>query len=133
MRNTQWASDEAAEITQYLRQYDALDALNLIAIKLIAVYERGRCTATPATQENIPMPQWQAKGSAVFAGNDCIAVCDTGNATKSVYENHARLMAAASDLLDVLKTYNEFPANAEERIAWLKKRYAAIAKAEGIK
>lgn len=41
------------------------------------------------------------------------------------------LVAAAPELLAVLKAYNEFPDDSAERIAWLRARSATIAKAEG--
>lgn len=46
---------------------------------------------------------WEAKGSGVFAGKDCIAICDTDNADQQTCEAKARLMAAAPALLSALE------------------------------
>lgn len=46
--------------------------------------------------------QWEAKGGNVFAGKDCIAICDTDNADEQTCEAKARLMAAAPDLVKAL-------------------------------
>jgi len=47
---------------------------------------------------------WTAKGQYVFAGPDCIGICDTDNASVERCEANARLMAAAPDLLEALRT-----------------------------
>lgn len=53
--------------------------------------------------EKLANAVWEAKGSYVFDGRDCIAVCDTDNDTESNYARKARLMAAAPKLLRALK------------------------------
>lgn len=45
---------------------------------------------------------WVANGAYVFAGSDCIAICDTDNADEATYEAKARLMAAAPALIAAL-------------------------------
>jgi hypothetical protein len=45
---------------------------------------------------------WEPRGTAVFRGEDCIAICDTDNGTVAEYEARARLMSAAPSLRDVL-------------------------------
>lgn len=47
---------------------------------------------------------WEAKGGSVFAGKDCIAICDTDNADQQTYEAKARLMAAAPALVAALRS-----------------------------
>lgn len=46
---------------------------------------------------------WVANGAYVFAGNDCIAICDTDNADEATYEAKARLIAAAPALIAALE------------------------------
>lgn len=46
---------------------------------------------------------WEAKGANVFAGRDCIAICDTDNAPVETMEANARLMAAAHSLLGIVQ------------------------------
>lgn len=79
---------------------------------------------------------WEAKGGYVFAGKDCIAICDTDNADEQTYEAKARLMAASQDLLSALKALYDYlidndvdglTAHAEE----MGVARAALAKAEG--
>jgi hypothetical protein len=48
--------------------------------------------------------EWRALGSSVFAGSNCIGICDTDNASEDRYEANAWLMASAPDLLDALKS-----------------------------
>lgn len=43
---------------------------------------------------------WEAKGSYVFEGSDCIAICDTDNADTATYERRAKIMAAGPELLE---------------------------------
>lgn len=50
---------------------------------------------------------WVANGAYVFAGSDCIAICDTDNADEATYEAKARLMAAAPALIAALETIAE--------------------------
>jgi hypothetical protein len=45
---------------------------------------------------------WEAKGSYVFEGSDCIAICDTDNADTATYERRAKIMAAGPDLSEAL-------------------------------
>lgn len=46
---------------------------------------------------------WVANGAYVFAGSDCIAICNTDNADEATYEAKARLMAAAPALIAALE------------------------------
>lgn len=46
---------------------------------------------------------WMARESGVFAGKNCIAVCDTDNATQEVYEANADLMAAAPIMAEFIE------------------------------
>lgn len=46
---------------------------------------------------------WQSDGAYVFAGKDCIAICDTDNASPETYAANAALMAAAPDGLRLAK------------------------------
>ena len=55
-----------------------------------------------ASTEHTPGP-WVAMGRYVFAGKDCIGICDTDNAPPARMEANARVMAAAPDLLAALK------------------------------
>ncbi len=50
---------------------------------------------------------WEAHDTGVFAGRDCIAVCDTDNATDAVYRANAHMMAAAPELLASLVEVRE--------------------------
>jgi hypothetical protein len=47
--------------------------------------------------------EWEAFRSSVFAGKNCIGICDTANASEGRYEANARLMAAAPDLYNALR------------------------------
>lgn len=47
--------------------------------------------------------EWEAKGSNVFEGGKCIAICDTDNASHESYVANAKLMASAPALLGHLK------------------------------
>ena len=46
---------------------------------------------------------WEAHGANVFAGKNCIAICDTDNDTQERMEANARLIAAAPELLAALQ------------------------------
>jgi hypothetical protein len=51
---------------------------------------------------------WEAKGAYVFAGKNCIGICDTDNATQKRMEANAKLIAAAPDLLAALELISSF-------------------------
>ena len=79
---------------------------------------------------------WTAHGANVFAGKNCIAICNTDNDTLGRMEANARLMATAPDLLVALTagvdleagdlTGAEFKA---ARNAWLQQALAALSAA----
>lgn len=76
---------------------------------------------------------WEAKGSYVFEGSDCIAVCDTDNADTETYERRAKIMAAGPELVELVKAL-AFQLGALNPATWPKSRLAgqvqeAIAKA----
>lgn len=71
--------------------------------------------------------QWEAKGSYVFEGGDCIAICDTDNASTATYARRAKIMAAAPDLLEALKYARRFLRGIDHDVDYVD---AAIAKAE---
>jgi hypothetical protein len=60
---------------------------------------------------------WEAKGTDVFAGKNCIGICDTDNDTQKRMEANARLMAAAPDLLAALQS---LVASCEKHLAFRK-------------
>jgi hypothetical protein len=83
--------------------------------------------------------EWEAKGSYVFEGSDCIGICDTDNASQKVYAERARKMAAAPELLAALKAIRETAEDANHKSRIVRARAAqdiirwadaAIAKAE---
>jgi len=81
---------------------------------------------------------FSAKGKYVFAGRDCIAICDTDNAPEERMEANARLFAAAPDMLETLKgvvrvlpRFQMARMLSASEIAALEEARAAIAKAEG--
>ena len=57
-----------------------------------------------ASTEHTPGP-WVAMGRSVFAGKDCIGICDTDNAPSLRMEANARVMAAAPKMLAALKRF----------------------------
>jgi len=46
---------------------------------------------------------WTAKGPYIFAGKDCIAICDTDNDTPEAMAAKAQLIAAAPEMAKALK------------------------------
>ena len=61
---------------------------------------------------------WEAHGANVFAGKNCIAICDTDNDTQERMEANARLIAASPTLYDyVAKKAAEGDADAARIIA----------------
>lgn len=84
--------------------------------------------------------KWEAKGLYVFAGNNCIGICDTDNDTETRMKANAKLMAAAPDMLEALKaiiesgalefaTMNQSPPGAYDVL--VSKIDAALSKATG--
>lgn len=53
--------------------------------------------------------EWTARTDGVFAGKNCIAICDTDNAGPRRYRANARMMAASKDLLVALKAIGTLP------------------------
>lgn len=83
--------------------------------------------------------RWEAKTAYVFAGNDCIAVCDTDNDTDARYQANAHLIAAAPDMLEALEGIEHFSdaiAFRDDPLSkalreWIAAGHAAISKATG--
>lgn len=81
---------------------------------------------------------WHASGYAVFAGKNCIAVCDTDNSKPERYDANARLIAAAPEMLEALRglanalEMEPGPRGVMDLVPGaIEKARAAIAKAEG--
>ena len=79
---------------------------------------------------------WEAKGSYVFEGGNCIGICDTDNASTAQYERNARLMASAPDLLSIAERWAALDGgawhverHAREKRELMEDTRAAIAKA----
>lgn len=72
---------------------------------------------------------WAARGKYVFAGGDCIGICDTDNASDGRMEANARLIAAAPEMYEALKLVMQHGRidDSEHRMNLVA---AAIAKAE---
>jgi hypothetical protein len=66
---------------------------------------------------------WNARGPYVFRDRDCIGICDTDNATQSVMEARARMMAAAPDLFNAIHQSDD--------MHWTPAMRAAMRKAVG--
>jgi hypothetical protein len=73
---------------------------------------------------------WRSADGYVFSGRNCIAICDTDNATPAIYAANARLMAAAPDLLACLKETLAIATRNEEG-EFADRARMAIARAEG--
>ena len=57
-----------------------------------------------ASTEHTPGP-WSADGHCVFAGKNCIGICDTDNAPPARMQANAHIMAAALTMLAALKRF----------------------------
>lgn len=48
---------------------------------------------------------WRASREYVFAGKNCIAICDTDNASLNRYENNARMMASSLEMYEAMQEF----------------------------
>lgn len=83
-----------------------------------------------AYQTKFTPGNWEADGSAVFVGKNCIALTDTDNATEERYVANAHLIAAAPDLYAALVVTLDI-ARRNESGSYVDDAVAALAKARG--
>lgn len=62
-------------------------------------------TTKSKIDEGPTLGPWWADEFYVYAGSDCIGMCDTDNGSDARYAANALLMAAAPDLLEMAKLF----------------------------